>query len=88
MDNWGILSVLPPLCAITLAILTRQVFISLALGIYVGWLILMGGNPLTGLAATLESFVRVFADADNTRIILFSTMVGSLIALMQRSGGV
>jgi len=40
------------------------------------------------LAATLNSFVNVFQDADNTRIILFSAMVGSLIALTQRSGGV
>lgn len=88
MSNWGLLSVLPPLCAIVLAIATRQVYLSLALGIYTGWIILSHGNPFTGLAATLDAFIRVFQDADNTRIILFSAMVGSLIALMQRSGGV
>ncbi len=88
MSNWGLLSVLPPLCAILLAITTRQVYLSLAMGIYAGWIILSYGNPFTGLAAMLEAFIRVFQDADNTRIILFSAMVGSLIALMQRSGGV
>lgn len=88
MEHWGILSVLPPLTAITLALLTRQVYISLSAGVFVGWVILAGGNPITGIGATLEAFVRVFADGDNTRIILFSTMVGSLIALMQRSGGI
>lgn len=88
MDTWGWLAILPPVIAITMAILTRQVYFSLGLGIYVGWVILSRGNPLTGLAATLEAFVNVFRDPDNTRIILFSAMVGSLIALMQRSGGV
>jgi len=88
MVTSGWVSILPPLIAITLAILTRQVFISLGLGIWVGWIILSHGNLLVGLAATLEAFVKVFQDADNTRIILFSTMIGSLIALTQRSGGV
>lgn len=88
MVTSGWVSILPPLIAITLAILTRQVFLSLGLGIWTGWIILAHGNPLTGMAATLEAFVRVFQDADNTRIILFSAMIGSLIALTQRSGGV
>jgi Na+/H+ antiporter NhaC len=88
MENFGFVSVLPPLIAIILAIVTRQVFISLGIGIWIGWTILSGWNPLTGLSSTLDSFVDVFQDADNTRIILFSAMVGSLIALMQRSGGV
>lgn len=88
MENFGWISVLPPLTAIILAIITRQVFISLGIGIWIGWTILSGWNPLTGLASTIDSFVNVFQDADNTRIILFSVMVGSLIALMQRSGGV
>ncbi|PIS28824.1 MAG: sodium:solute symporter [Candidatus Marinimicrobia bacterium CG08_land_8_20_14_0_20_45_22] len=88
MGEIGWVSVLPPLIAILLAIFSRQVFISLGVGIWIGWTILSGWNPLIGVAATLDSFVNVFKDADNTRIILFSAMVGSLIALTQRSGGV
>lgn len=86
MDTW--LSVLPPLIAIILAIWTRQVFISLGAGIWIGWTILSGWNPLSGFAGTLNSFVTVFQDAGNARIIMFSALVGSLIALTQRSGGV
>ncbi|MFA4839407.1 MAG: Na+/H+ antiporter NhaC family protein [Candidatus Neomarinimicrobiota bacterium] len=88
MEEIGWVSTLPPLVAIVLAIVSRQVFISLGVGIWIGWTILSGWNPLIGVAATLDSFVNVFKDADNTRIILFSAMVGSLIALTQRSGGV
>ncbi|MBC8484564.1 MAG: Na+/H+ antiporter NhaC family protein [Bacteroidetes bacterium] len=88
METIGWVSILPPLVAIILAIKTRQVFISLAVGIWIGWTIISHWNPISGLATTLNSFVNVFQDADNTRIILFSAMVGSLIALTQRSGGV
>ena len=88
METYGWISVLPPLIAITLAIKTRQVFISLAEGIWMGWIVLTGWKPIAGLGATLESFVNVFQSPGNTRVIIFSALVGSLIALTQRSGGV
>jgi tetracycline resistance efflux pump len=82
------LSVLPPIVAIILAIWTRQVYISLFAGILLGWTILAGGNPLTGMVNALEGLVNVFKDGGNTKIILFCGLVGSLIILTQRSGGV
>lgn len=88
MDTYGWISILPPIIAITLAIKTRQVFISLAAGIWMGWIVLTGWRPIAGLGATLESFVTVFQSQGNTRVIIFSALVGSLIALTQRSGGV
>lgn len=88
METFGWVSILPPLIAIILAIKTRQVFISLIVGIWIGCTVITHWNPISGMAATLNSFVNVFHNADNTRIILFSAMVGSLIALTQRSGGV
>ncbi len=88
MGSYGWLSILPPLLAIGLAIKTRQVFISLLAGIWLSWTIISSWNPLRGLGAALASLVHVFQDADNTQVILFSAMVGSLIALTQRSGGI
>jgi len=88
MDTYGWVSILPPLLAIFLAIITRQVFISLAAGIWIGWTVISSWNPLAALAATLDSWVHVFQSPDNTRVIIFSALVGSLIALTQRSGGV
>jgi len=82
------LSLLPPVLAIGLALITRQVFLSLAAGIWLGFVILSGGNPLTGTFAAIDGFVAVFSDAGNTRIIIFTLVVGALIALIQRSGGV
>ena len=81
-------SVVPPVLAIALALATREVFVSLALGIWSGYLILAGGNPLTGTLDTIQAVVAVFQSAYNTKIVLFTLVVGSLIALMQAGGGV
>jgi tetracycline resistance efflux pump len=86
--NYGWFSILPPLLAIVLAIWTRQVFISLFLGLWSGWVILSGGNILSGLAAAIQASVDVFKDGGNTRVIIFSSLIGALITLTQRSGGV
>ena len=81
-------SLLPPVLAIGLALLTRQVFLSLGLGIASGYLILAGANPVAATFDTIDATVAVFSDAGNTRIIIFTLVVGALIALIQRSGGV
>ena len=88
MHEFGFWSVLPPIVAIILAIRTKQVFVSLLLGIWFGWLILSNFNPIQGSLATIEGLVQVFQDAGNTRTILFSCLVGVLIIFIQRSGGV
>lgn len=84
----GALSVLPPLLAIGLAILTRQVVVSLLAGVWVGWVIAAGWNPLAGTGDAIACIVNVFGDAGNTRVILFTMLMGSLLITMQRSGGV
>ncbi len=84
--DWIVL--LPPVLAIGLALWTRQVFLSLVVGLWIGTTILGGGNPLSGLRALADVLVAVFASASNTRIVLFSLLVGGLIALVQVSGGV
>jgi tetracycline resistance efflux pump len=82
------ISVLPPLLAIGLAIATRQVYMSLASGIWLGWTILAGWNPLNGLALAIEGGVAVLGDAGNARVILFTLVIGALIATIEASGGV
>lgn len=88
MDHYGFLSIIPPVAAILLAIKTRQVYLSLLVGIWSGWIIMNDGNLITGSISSIESLVNVFSDAGNTRTILFSCLIGALLALIQRSGGV
>jgi len=88
MNDFGILSILPPLLAIILALKTRQVYISLVVGIWLGWLIISDWNILQGSIATLEGFVDVFKSPGNTKTIMFSALVGALLLFIQYSGGV
>jgi len=87
-EHYGWISVLPPLAAIFLAIRTKQVYLSLFFGIWFGWLILAQWNPIAGLAQALDACVNVFADAGNARVVIFSALVGAVLAYAQRSGGV
>ncbi len=84
----SVLSLLPPVLAIGLAIWTRQVYVALATGIWLGWTILSGGNPLDGLAGTIEGTVQVLGEPSNARILMFSLLIGSLVVYVEASGGV
>ena len=84
--DWIVL--LPPVVAIGLALWTRQVYLALVVGLWIGTTILGHGNPILGLRLFADVVVGVFLDASNARIVLFSLMVGGLIALVQVSGGV
>jgi Na+/H+ antiporter NhaC len=81
-------SVLPPLLAIALAIWSKQVILSLFAGIWMGHTLLVGFNPLVGLAASLEGAIDVFTDPGDARVLVFTLLIGPLIATIERSGGV
>ncbi len=85
--NFGFWSLVPPLVAIIMAIKTRQVFISLLTGIFLGYLVIHQ-HLWNAFLATIDSLVNVFSSAGNTRTIMFCALVGALILLMQLSGGV
>ncbi len=86
--DYGFLSLLPPLIAIVLAIKTKQVYLSLMAGIWLGYMIIADWNFINGTLASIEALVKVFEDAGNTRTIMFGALVGALIVFIQRSGGV
>ena len=81
-------SVLPPLLAIVLAIWSKQVILSLFAGIWGAHTLLNQFNPLTGIARSLEGTIGVFTDPGDTRVLVFTLLIGSLIATIERSGGV
>lgn len=82
------ISVLPPVLAIVLAIASRQVYLSLAGGLWLGWTILSGWNPAAGLGQSIEGLVQVVGDPGNARVLMFTLVIGSLIATVEASGGV
>ena len=84
--NW--ISILPPLLAIALAIITRQVILSLSVGIWIGFCLLETVNPLAGIGLALDGIVNVFSDAGDTRVLMFTHIIGGLIATIEKLGGV
>jgi len=88
MNDYGFLSILPPVIAIILALKTKQVYIALLFGIWFAWIIMSDWNFLEGTIATLEGMVNVFKSEGNTRTIMFSALVGALLLFIQYSKGV
>lgn len=88
MADYGIYSLLPPVIAIILAVTTKQVFISLFAGVFIGKLVLNGWAFLPALSDSFQSIIDVFQSQSNTKTIIFSFLVGAIIILIQVSGGV
>ncbi|MEE9346898.1 MAG: Na+/H+ antiporter NhaC family protein [Robiginitomaculum sp.] len=88
MDPLGFLSLLPPALAVILALATRRVIPSLLAGLFLGYVLLAGGNPILGLKNTALALFEVFKDIGNRRIVIFTLLIGVLIMLTQKSGGV
>ena len=76
---------LPAIVAIVLALVSKQVYISLFFGIFVGAMMYAGGNPLEALF-TLFNVMSEKVGA-NVPIIVFLVVLGILVVLMQKSGG-
>lgn len=81
-------SILPPILAIVLAIWSKQVILSLFAGIWIGYTLLNGFNPLLGVTAGFDGIINVFTDPGDTRVLIFTLVIGSLIATIEHSGGV
>ena len=76
---------MPALIAIVLALVTKQVYISLFLGIFVGAMMYAGGDPLKALFTLYQ--VMSEKVGSNTPIIVFLVVLGIFVVLMQKSGG-
>lgn len=81
------ISLLPPLVAIGLALITREVVLSLFAGIWIGALLLVGFNPMQGTAQSLDVLIIALVNADHIAIIVFSLLLGGMVGVMSRGGG-
>jgi Na+/H+ antiporter NhaC len=87
--NAGILSVVPPLVAIVLALITKEVIFSLLVGIMSGALIcsfMPGGLGLLGIfTVSIETMGEKLGD--NATMVIFLALLGGLVALVTKAGG-
>ena len=86
-----VLSLLPPVVAITLALLTKEVYFSLFLGVVVGALLYAGGNGELAYNTMLfhenGGLVTGLTDLSHASVLVFVTILGTLVVLMNKSGG-
>ncbi len=92
IENLPWLTLVPPIVAIALAILTRKVMISLGAGVLVAALLIAEFNPLETLRLVWEAFAGIFwvDGAVNTwyvYILIFTTLLGVIAAFIMMSGG-
>ena len=81
-------SLLPPVIAIVLALLTKEVYSSLFVGIVSGALLFSDFNLEGTLTHAFEDgIVASVADASNVGIIVFLVVLGILVVLMNKAGG-
>jgi len=81
------ISIIPPLVAIALALITREVILSLFAGVWIGALILMSYNPFAATAHSIDFLITAIADKDHIAIIVFSLLLGGMVGVMSRGGG-
>ena len=81
-------SLVPPIVAIALALITKEVYSSLFVGILIGGLLYAGGNPEgTVLHVFSDGIVSVLSDPYNVGILIFLVILGSIVAMMNKAGG-
>ena len=81
-------ALLPPIIAIALALITKEVYSSLFLGIVVGGLLVANFSPIGALDAIInDGLISGVADAWNVGIFLFLILLGIIVALMNSAGG-
>jgi len=85
--DYGILSILPPLLAIVLAIATRQVIISLFIAVWLGATFLHA-NPIEGFFRSVDTYMlESAADPWYAAILIFTMIIAGTLGLVTKSGG-
>lgn len=84
----GWYSIIPPLVAIVLALLIREVVTALFVGVWLGALAVGGFNPIAGTGRFVDQFVvPAVADSDHASIMVFTLLLGAMVGLISRNGG-
>jgi Na+/H+ antiporter NhaC len=84
----GLLSILPPLLAIILALTLRQVVVSLFAGIWLGAVFVFDYEIAGGFLRVLDHYIiQALANPDHVSIIAFSMLFGGMVGVISKNGG-
>ena len=88
MDFVGtVWALLPPVIAIVLALITKEVYMSLFIGVVTGALLYTNFSPVGTIEAIFEVMMEKLGDSWNVGILIFLVFLGIIVALMTRAGG-
>ncbi|MEZ6132303.1 MAG: Na+/H+ antiporter NhaC family protein [Planctomycetaceae bacterium] len=87
IQDWPWLRVSPPIIAIALAIIFREVNFALLLAMFSGCLLLHDLSWTSSVTTFCDVLVGQVADADHASVILFTVLLGAMIGVMNDSGG-
>ncbi|MEG2989428.1 MAG: Na+/H+ antiporter NhaC family protein [Oscillospiraceae bacterium] len=85
MFHSTIWALVPPVLAIGLALITKEVYTSLFLGCLVGGFLYAQGNPVMAITSVFDQICTKVGD--NMGIVVFLVILGIIVVLMNRSGG-
>ena len=81
-------ALIPAVIAITLALITKEVYSSLFIGIVVGGLFCTNLNPVGTIQTVFnDGFIASLTDSYNMGILIFLVILGTMVALMNKAGG-
>ena len=80
-------ALVPPIVAIVLALITKEVYSSLFIGILIGALFVNNFAPVGTLKSVVGGLIGSLSDSWNTGILLFLVILGIMVALMNKAGG-
>lgn len=81
-------ALLPPIIAIVLALITKEVYSSLFLGILMGGLFFANFNPEVAMNHIInDGFISVLSDGWNVGILIFLVILGTMVSLTNKAGG-
>jgi len=82
-----ILALIPPIIAIALALLTKEVYSSLFVGILSGALIYANGNVWDMILVTFDTMISKICDSWNIGILIFLVLLGMMVSMINKAGG-
>ena len=90
----GFMSIVPPLVAVLMALLLKEVYVSLFLAVLSGaWILALEqqgfpGGILSGLVSVMDRYIMgALYDRDHLSVLVFSMLIGGMVALLSRNGG-
>jgi len=84
----GWMALIPPIVAIMLAMITREMLMSLFIGIWSGAILIYNYNPIVGFFKSFDTHVvHALAETDHASIIIFTLLFGGMIGLISKNGG-